>query len=265
MRKLGGILMIHRVDMGNGNCVSPLYFQREMAISWSDLVGVIDCLLENGLTWGSIAECCSSPDSFFCLTFDDGFCEHLDVARRLESRFLPPKKSLIFSVSVGNSIRRNFFSGMDVIYSLIDNGFMRDVVEYFCLSQDASIQDIKEKYVRLSPSNLEQFYSCFEKNIEVGGLFLSAVELCDLAQYGIIASHGITHRDMTCSVVESKNEILDSKLMLEDIIGSSVDYFCIPEGRTNAELNFYCKEVGYLQMLGISKHIDSFCVGRIAV
>lgn len=55
-----------------------------------------------------------------------------------------------------------------------------------------------------------------------------------------IGSHTITHRHLTkLSEQDARNEIVDSKFMLEDIFGIDVTKFCPPRGYTNGELTKY--------------------------
>jgi peptidoglycan/xylan/chitin deacetylase (PgdA/CDA1 family) len=65
-----------------------------------------------------------------------------------------------------------------------------------------------------------------------------------------IGSHAVSHRDLTgIPFVEAKQEIADSRAMLEDITGAEVGGFAPPYGRTNPQLrteigNHYSCAVG---------------------
>lgn len=61
-----------------------------------------------------------------------------------------------------------------------------------------------------------------------------------IGEYHEIGSHTITHRHLTrIPVDEAKREILDSKHMLEELLGVQVGKFAPPRGYTNPELTDY--------------------------
>ena len=78
-----------------------------------------------------------------------------------------------------------------------------------------------------------------------------------------ISSHGITHRFLIDHKIESKKEILQSKLILEKLINQNIDTFCYPEGKNDIELQNYCKNAGYKYALSIRHEASNkFCIGR---
>ena len=61
-----------------------------------------------------------------------------------------------------------------------------------------------------------------------------------IAQRFEIGAHTVTHPHLTkIPTLEAQTEILDSKLMLEDLFGTTITKFCPPRGYTNEELTDY--------------------------
>jgi peptidoglycan/xylan/chitin deacetylase (PgdA/CDA1 family) len=61
-----------------------------------------------------------------------------------------------------------------------------------------------------------------------------------------IGSHGMTHRELTkISPEEARQEIFESKKILEDIAGRTIRHFCYPYGTCNPMLREMVMEAGY--------------------
>ena len=255
------ILMIHHVHINSGQNISPLSYDRGMVISCYALDAIIKDFLDRGYQFGNLEECVKEPDKFFCLTFDDGFKEHLLVAKELQAAYSPKKSSMIFSISTGN-ISGKTYSGMEFIYRIIDSGYGQELKGLLGLFENSSIKEIKAKYGQLDPEALRLVSEKFINRVNMGGIFLSAQEIKELSNYGLIASHGVSHRDLTTNVETSLSEIADSKRDLEEIIQESVFAFCFPEGRYNDALLNCCKKAGYSMTLGINSREKNYCVGR---
>lgn len=87
---------------------------------------------------------------------------------------------------------------------------------------------------------------CVEKGVRP----LTSTEAEDLAYEFEIGSHTITHRHLTkLPVEEAKQEIKDSKEMLEKMLGTKVTKFCPPRGYTNPELTEYTLSIYESQRL----------------
>lgn len=66
---------------------------------------------------------------------------------------------------------------------------------------------------------------------------LTYTDLLDIAAYFEIGAHTVTHRHLTSiSSDEARWEVVDSKSMMEALIGQDVNKFCPPRGYTNAEI-----------------------------
>lgn len=259
------ILMIHRVYYDKEQKISPLYFDRDMVISYEKLKNIIEKYLEKGFKFGGIKECLENPNKYFCLSFDDGFKEHLWVARDLVKTYSIKKEALLFAINVGNSIYYNF-SGMDIIYHLAESNILSEAFEFFNLkisnnSLLTNIQKFKEHYMKQSPKILSNFYNRFSVNLESN--FLNKGEIKELAKISTICSHGITHRDLTYHIEQSKIEIVESKKVLEEIVGDKIDTFVYPEGKSDDILYNFFSEYEYTYCLSISnRKNNNFCIGR---
>lgn len=66
---------------------------------------------------------------------------------------------------------------------------------------------------------------------------LSYTEALSIAQTFEIGSHSITHRHLTrIAFADAKDEIIESKFMLENMFNQKITKFCPPRGYTNSEL-----------------------------
>ncbi len=86
-----------------------------------------------------------------------------------------------------------------------------------------------------------------------------------------IGSHTLSHPYLSSlDAVESKNEIIESKKIIEEKIGSPVNYFCYPSGDFGVrEMNFV-KEAGYLAAVTVAPGknrpgIDRYLLRRVEI
>ncbi|MCG2720940.1 MAG: polysaccharide deacetylase family protein [Thermodesulfovibrionales bacterium] len=72
-------------------------------------------------------------------------------------------------------------------------------------------------------------------------------EIRNLKEAGAdIQSHGCSHRKLTeLSLTEVAREMTDSKKVLEDGVGKSVDFFCYPFGEVNQDIVRIARDTGY--------------------
>jgi len=76
---------------------------------------------------------------------------------------------------------------------------------------------------------------------------LSQEEIKEMAEYGIsFGAHTCSHPDMRkLNKKELEQEVKESKIVIEEIIGKSVTTFCYPFGLFNTEVKQVVKEAGY--------------------
>lgn len=102
---------------------------------------------------------------------------------------------------------------------------------------------------------------------------LSAAELKGLNGTPLlsIGSHSVTHPNLAKSEPSrARAELVESKSMLESILGAEVTLFSFPHGAHNERLLQQAKEAGYRRVFTITPRLafvgaDEFCTGRTAV
>ena len=260
--------MFHRVQIETYE-IPRIYKQRNMLVETNELMSLIEKILDNGFKIGSIQDTLNEP-SFFHLTFDDGFKEHLEIAHLIKKEYNFKPDSMTFSINAGNSLDK-CFTGMDVIYQMVQNHDKEKVIDIFQLNKDDSdtnlISEIKERIIGMNPDELitlgEEFE--FDKSA-LEGTFLNANEVKELSQLFNIASHGQSHRDLTNHLHISSREMKESKTALERLINKRVITFCYPEGKNNKALQDSCRRAGYKYGLSINHEDDNPCsIGRFCV
>lgn len=77
--------------------------------------------------------------------------------------------------------------------------------------------------------------------------YMKQTEIKEVSDYGIeIGSHTKSHPDLTKILSgKAKIEIIDSKQILEEIIGKPIVSFCYPSGKFSNETETLVKEAGY--------------------
>ena len=114
------------------------------------------------------------------------------------------------------------------------------------------------------------FYICGSRVEAPGGLTKSMIR--QMGEEGMhIAAHGMTHRFLTTlTPKEEVDELDESKRLLEDITGATVDHFAPPGGRIARRTTAALARLGYVAV-GTSQfgyngsRISRFCYRRIPV
>lgn len=262
-RKKSGILMFHRIAFESSN-ISPIYYARKMCITIYELEKIILSELNNGKRFGSLLQVLESPDEYFLLSFDDGYSEHFEVAKYLKERFGVPKHSILFNISTDFIAGESY--GMDILYSLAENNKLDVAFKYFKIDYEErngilkNLEIMKTFYLRCTRTELQAF-SVHAKNYIKKDLFLDKLGVAKLSELGTVCSHGMSHRDLTCCVTESVEEIEGSKKILQDITREEVLIFCYPEGKHNSQLIQAVKK-SYKYALAINGTNDFYSICR---
>lgn len=264
------VIMIHRVKTKNcGIEIAPIYYQRKMVVEEAELFALIDGLITTNHHIGTIEEAVKNSHVFH-ITFDDGFKEHLTVAEHLKAKYNFHREHVTFAINVGNSCFRNY-SGMDVIYKIIDHGQIRELLEYLSLQPEylweKDFSKIKEKILSFTPEQFRRLHQNFFKyDKQLDKIFLNKDEIPRLSLLFDIMSHGMTHRDLRYHPQISRDEIGKSKKILDDIIGRKITKFCYPEGKNDYKIQEYCKENKYDLALSIRhEKNNAYCIGRLCI
>ena len=76
---------------------------------------------------------------------------------------------------------------------------------------------------------------------------LSETEIKQLDRYHEIGAHTLTHVDLrSISIKEAENEIGNSKLYLEKVLGHELNMFCYPKGLYNEQIKKIVRNYGFL-------------------
>lgn len=261
--KKPNILMFHRVELTKSQIINELYYKRSMVYKLSDLFQVIEKYINDGYIFGSIEQC-FYLQKYFHLSFDDGFKEHLQLAKLLKKKYDLNYNDISFSINVNNSLK-NKYTGMDIVYEIIEQGELDKLCELLKIkTTDFSINKVKQIIAKLKPEKLEKISNEFKTVTNaLNDTFLNKNEVIKLSKLFKITSHGIAHRFLTYNKKDSEYEILQSKIILEKLTGKQINTFCYPEGKNDNSIQKYCKEAGYKYALSIRHEKNNlFCIGR---
>jgi len=257
------ILMFHRINIDGRQEINSYYFQRNMVHHIDSVFDIIDSHLKSGCHFGSISQCLEDNKCFH-LSFDDGFKEHIKVAKLIKEKYVIGYNHISFSINVGNSIFANY-TGMDIVYQLLSFYNPNKLRELLEMDVDFNnVSEIKDKLLRRSPETLIKLsVKCDEIKERLRKTFLSKVEIIELSKIFQILSHGMTHRSLVYYKNESKDEIFQSKIILEKLIGRSINVFCYPEGKNDSDIQRNCIDAGYKYALSIRhEENNKYCIGR---
>ncbi|HEX4786632.1 MAG TPA: polysaccharide deacetylase family protein [Candidatus Sulfotelmatobacter sp.] len=102
--------------------------------------------------------------------------------------------------------------------------------------------------------------------------YLSSAQVRGLHALGFeIGCHSMTHAYLDdLDEPALRREIVDSKKMLEDIVGANIEHFSCPGGRYNHRARNLVREAGYRSMATSRAHANSsdtdpYCLGRVAI
>lgn len=251
------IWMFHRVQIED-NEINNFYQQRGMLHTYSQITYLIDDAIEKGLKFGSIAQALENKNIIH-LTFDDGYKEHLVVAKNLKQRYNFSWDYITFAINVRNSFYSEKFS-MDLIYKSMLLNKLNDVSKIInCDIRNLDISDIKNIIFKS-----KKYISLFEKlNLDVDDCFLNKDEVEEISKLFSIASHSINHIYLTSlSSDDIRNELEESKLFLQSELNIPIKTICYPEGESNREINKIAKQCGYQYGLSIYSGDGDYEIGR---
>ena len=96
------------------------------------LIKILDDFLNSGFKFGTIDQGIES-NNFLHISFDDGYKEHLTVAKKIKKEFGLQKNNCSFAINIGNSLLSDF-SGMDLIYDIIQNKSLKELCNYLSIN-----------------------------------------------------------------------------------------------------------------------------------
>ena len=263
------IIMIHRVECDDSS-IDNLYYQRNMVIKIDKLIELINEIIKSKFSFGTITESIDTRKNLH-ITFDDGYKEHLTVAKILKKEYRSvglKKENCSFAINIGNSFLHEF-SGMDLIYNIIKNNSIEELCSYLSINnqKNCNLDLLKKIYIKMNISEIEEIKNSFKYNFEIlKNQFLNQKEVIELSKLFNIISHGVYHRDLRYHKKSSKREVLISKKHLENLGIKPIDVFCYPEGKSNKNVRQICKDSGYKFGLSIN-HVPNnpYKIGRYCI
>lgn len=197
----------------------PSVFEKHMAFvnrhySFISLDSLVDALITKD--WTTI------PDNSIVITFDDGHSENynlIDVFKKFNI------KPTIYCCSEIICTNRHFW------WKEISS----DKIEILKrLTNKKRISELKEKY---NFTNIKEYNSKQS---------LSFTQIQELNKHAIIGSHTLFHPILTCCDEEEiQNEIINSKLQIENITNGKCNHFCFPNGDYDKRVIEIVKNAGY--------------------
>ena len=165
----------------------------------------------------------------------------------------------LYSVS-----QNNFRAQMEYIVHRPSSIVHRQVLITF---DDGDLTNYTTAYPILKELGITAYFFILVSKVGTPG-YMNWQQLKELRDNGmIIGSHGMTHRILTTLKDEEiESELKDSKKILEDNLGFTIEYLSIPRGFCNENIIARAKEIGYKAIFTSNpKDNDGFRFGRIAV
>ncbi len=96
---------------------------------------------------------------------------------------------------------------------------------------------------------------------------MNEAQIKEVSQLGFeVGSHSCSHRDLTRIDRETaRDELSDSKKLIEDLTGKEVNSVSFPYGRHNSNVVSLASELGYLNQYGLGSNVSGGVIKRIPV
>ena len=273
------IKMLHRVFFYDDK-IQKIYKKRGLGLScqYQELITYIDKQLNNNHRLGSLNEAIADP-SIIHLSFDDGYVEHLEVAKKLKERYDLQKQDITFCINIRNCVLELKVC-TDIFYFLIEEGKIDTVIENlyrFGYKGDLNSKEFLSYFDEVKafifekelPEIIDHFkiLTSMHQTNKINSLFMKTEQIIQLSKYFSIASHAVNHIYLD-KLDEKKmlDELNKSKNTLENLINTQVRVFCYPDGRNTKPLQKLCKRAGYQYALAINTidklAINPYCIPR---
>ena len=141
----------------------------------------------------------------------------------------------------------------------------KDVVLTF---DDGELSNSQVALPILVQNNFPAYFFITTRRIGQQG-YMGWKELMYLRDAGmVVGSHGLTHEILTTlNMQQLKEELSDSKKILEKELKIKVEYFSVPRGFYNEKIIQLAKEAGYKKIFvsDLNNDHEDYCIGRVAV
>lgn len=256
----GNIWMFHRIST-KYNYIGNIYAQRGMLHTFDELIYLIDKTIAKGYIFGSISDAIIN-NKVIHLTFDDGYKEHLYIAKELKRRYNLKHSSITFSINIRNSFYNEKLS-MDIVYKYIENNELNHLCKILKLkTNNIELSDIKQ--IIFSDNS---YIKVLNKNVNMQDYYLNKEEIVSLSKLFSIASHCVNHSFLTSLNHDNiYNELYNSRTFLSTLLNQDIDTICFPDGKHSDYINQVSKKVGYKFGLSISSKLldlNEYNINRI--
>lgn len=249
-RNNSNIWMFHRIRIPTYK-ISTIYKDRGMLHTIDELFCLIDDALENGMEIGSLTKAMSNK-KIIHLTFDDGYKEHLFVAKELKKRYNLSKDCITFAINIRNSFYKDKLC-MDVVYQFIEKNLLSKLIQILNINSN----DIKLSEIKNILFSSTKYIKAINKFVDMDNYFLNKEEIISLSKMFSIASHCVNHCYLTSlNDDEIYKELNKSKDFLEVLIGKKITIICFPDGKHTTKINKIAKQVGYDFGLSINQNLQ---------
>lgn len=263
MKKLTGgsernnFWMFHRISFNDGD-INNIYKKRGMLHTYNEIISLIDLAYSEGYTFGSIKQALQNKNIIH-LTFDDGYKEHLIIAKKLKNKYNFLREHITFSINIRNSFYNEKLA-MDLIYQLKENDNLESLNKIFNDTIDFSnIKAIKDEIFK----STKHITALNKLNVDLDNYFLNQTEIKQLTELFSIGSHCVNHCYLTTLTEESVfYELSQSKSFLEEKFKIKVTTICYPDGKNSHQIRTLSKKCGYQYGLSISNAEDDYKIGR---
>lgn len=251
----GNVWMFHRVRV-DGNQISEIYQARGMLHTYGEIAQLMDSALAQGRVFGSIAQALTDKNVIH-LTFDDGYQEHLTVAKKLKKQYNLAWECATFAVNVRNVFYPKKLS-MDLVYQLIERGQWH-ALQAIIGEEMTDINAMKSALFGTTNYIDALNLLCAQSP----NYFLTEAELLELSTLFSIASHAINHCYLTrLNAAEIEYELQTSKDFLTQKLTLAIPTICYPEGDNNHTIRRIAAQCGYQYGLSIEEGAGNYAIGR---
>lgn len=217
------------------------------------------------------------------LTFDDGYANNYEYAIPILKQYNVPASFYVTSiheetnhlwadyvdlVSFYTNKKTITFNGKQFVKNkkneFISNGHsLKSILKTLPYEKIKVIYTIfEEEWTEIQKKSLNDYWQLMSFN---------QIDEINKNKLFTIGAHGSTHSNLIrIPIQEAKNEILQSKSILEKICNQKIDVFAFPFGYYTTELIEYCLEIGYKKVLlvdyyNIDEKNDAFTQNRFVI
>lgn len=205
-----------------------------------------------------------STDKFnICLTFDDGFSNNYNYVLPLLEECQMPATFFITAIrDAGHDVLWNDFLNIVAKYGPEEVAFKnveyhKDAYGKYVDSNDTRLSDkLRKTGFEEKAAMMEAFYplvrfkQCRQNQDYWQQMTMGQIKALSASRFAHIGAHGYYHNDLAqINIDDAYNEMLRSKLYLEDIIQKPVDSLAFPYGSYNEPVIKQAFKAGYRQLL----------------